>query len=192
MFVSRVDMRGGRRFQIRRGRMSMGFYLISFFGLVGRNRSVCFVGKKWPSWPSSWMILRLSFWSLLLKFHSPKEREKEWKREEAIDQPLTLSKLNKSSKVLSLSLSSLLGPSSSHFLIPPLKLSCVLLLSTLQLSSSTTTTYRRPSDPSNSLLRLLSTSLLPPPISLHEEIADKRGSSESKERHTHMCMTWHI
>ncbi len=43
------------------------------------------------------------------------ERMKE--REEAIDQPLTLSKLNKSSKVLSLS--SLLGPSSSHFLIPP-------------------------------------------------------------------------
>lgn len=116
MFVSRVDMRGGRRFQIRRGRMSMGFYLISFFGLVGRNRSVCFVGKKWPSWPSSWMILRLSFWSLLLKFHSPKEREKEWKREEAIDQPLTLSKLNKSSKVLSLSLS--LSPVCLALLLP--------------------------------------------------------------------------
>lgn len=154
MFVSRVDMRGGRRFQIRRGRMSMGFYLISFFfwvWLAGIDQSVS-SGKNGPAghhhgW--SWGFL---FWSLLLKFHSPIEREKEWKREEAIDQPLTLSKLNKSSKVLSLSLSpvclALLLPISWF---PPLKLSCVLLLSTLQLSSSTTTTYRRPSDPSTIL-----------------------------------------
>lgn len=154
MFVSRVDMRGGRRFQIRRGRMSMGFYLISFFfwvWLAGIDQSVS-SGKKWPSWPSSWMILRLSF--LVSSFevslaNRKGERMKERRGYWPTSDPIQIEQKLKS--LVSLSLSSLLGPSSSHFLIPPLKLSCVLLLSTLQLSSSTTTTYRRPSDPSTIL-----------------------------------------
>lgn len=189
MFVSRVDMRGGRRFQIRRGRMSMGFYLISFFfGLVGRNRSVCFVGKKWPSWPSSWMILRLSF--LVSSFevslaNRKGERMKERRGYWPTSDPIQIEQKLKS--LVSLSLSSLLGPSSSHFLIPPLEVVvcfvavdvATLIIDNDNISASVRSLH-------NSLLRLLSTSLLPPPISLHEEIADKRGSSESKERHTHV------